>query len=117
MSTNPETPRAGGTPTAWQRFTTFEPVLLRGILGALAVVLLAVGIDASDVFERINVAWAAVFGVIPLVQAWWTRGVASPTATIVEQATPTGRVVAGPANDVLPEGATIRVLDGPPPGA
>jgi len=114
MSTNPETPQPGGTPTAWQRFTTFEPVLLRGILAAVAVVLLTVGIDASDVFERVNLAWAAVFAVIPLVQAWWTRGKTTATAAVLEQTTPEGVVIAGPANAVVPEGDVIRVLGDAP---
>lgn len=66
--------------TWWQRVRTFEPALLRGVLSALAVVLATVGVDASGVFEQVNVAWAAIFGVIPLVQAWWTRGSVTPVA-------------------------------------
>jgi hypothetical protein len=113
----PDTPTPRGTPTAWQRFTTFEPALLRAILVAAVIVAGTVGVNIADVADRIDLAWTAIFAVIPLVQAWWTRTAVTPKGAVVEQATPDGVVIAGEANDRLPDGDIIRVLDGPAPGA
>lgn len=102
------------TPTWWQRVRTFEPALLRAALAAIVVVLAAVGLDVSDVTGRIDVAWTAIFAVLPLLQGWWTRQATTPTAVVVEQATPSGEVVAGPANELV-TGIVVRHLGDPLP--
>lgn len=95
------------------RLRTFEPALLRAILTALAVVLGTVGLDASGVFERVDVAWTALFAVFPLVQGWWTRRAVTPNAVVVErvEAKSEGEpdvVVAGEANERIGTGDFVR---------
>lgn len=91
-----------------RRLLTLEPALLRAVLVAIAVVLGTVGLDATDAFERVNVAWAALFAVFPLVQGWWTRTAVTPNAAVVEQVKPSGVIVAGPANEKVRDGVVIR---------
>lgn len=110
-------PAPAGRIPWWTRFTTLEPTLLRAITTALVVVLGTVGLDAAGFFDQVNIAWAAIFGVIPLIQGWWTRRVVTPTAQVLEQVQPGGDVVAGPANDLVPTGAVIRNVNDRTPHA
>lgn len=96
--------------TWWERVRTFEPALLRAILAALAVVLLAVGIDLTDVFGKVEVAWTAVFGVLPLIQGWWTRTAVSPASRVVETVNVDGAHLAGPASP-LPTGTVVPPVE------
>lgn len=95
--------------TWWQRVRTFDPALLRAVLVAAVVVGGAVGVDISGITGRIDTAWTAIFAVIPLIQGWWTRSVVTPSAVVVEQATPSGEVIAGPANEMV-TGVVVRHL-------
>jgi len=96
--------------TLWERITTFEPALLRAVLAALGIVLLTVGIDASDVFTKVDTAWTALFAIFPLIQGWLTRSVVVPQNAVVEQVTPEGLVLAGPASPVE-TGTVLRHVD------
>lgn len=93
--------------TWWQRIKTFEPALLRAVLAAAVVVATAIGLDISDVTGRVDVAWTAIFGVLPLLQGWWTRSAVTPAAAVVEEVRPNGVVVAGPASP-LPTGTPVN---------
>lgn len=96
--------------TWWQRVKTFEPALLRAILAAVATVALTVGVDISGVADKLDVAWSAIYAILPIVVAWWTRGAVTPNATIVEEVRPNGDVVAGPASPA-PTGMVVRHID------
>lgn len=96
--------------TWWERVRTFEPALLRAILAALAVVLGTVGLDLTDAFGKVEVAWAALFALIPLVQGWWTRTVVSPASRVVETVNVDGAHLAGPASP-LPTGTVVPPVE------
>lgn len=98
--------------TWWQRVKAFEPALLRAFLAAIATVLLTVGVDISGVADKLDVAWSAIYAVLPLLVAWWTRGVVTPQARVVEEVRPNGDVVAGPASP-QPTGMVIGHIDNP----
>lgn len=96
--------------TVWERIKTFDPALLRAVLIALGVILGTIGVDLSDVFGKIEVAYLAFFGVVPLLQGWWTRSAVTPAARVVESVDVNGVVVAGPASP-QPTGQVLRLAD------
>jgi len=81
----------------WSRFTTFEPALLRGIVGFFVLVLGMVGLDASGVGDNVIEAWTYLFALLPLIQAWWTRGAVTPAKAVVAKVEQAGETVTGPA--------------------
>jgi hypothetical protein len=95
--------------TWWERVKTFDPALLRAILLALAIVLGTVGVEFTPIADRIEVAWTAVFAVIPLIQGWWTRAAVTPAARVVETVDKDGVRVAGPASP-LPTGSMVEEI-------
>lgn len=96
--------------TWWQRVKTFEPALLRAILAALGTVLLTVGVDISGVADKLDVAWSAIYAVLPVLVAWWTRGVVTPNARVFTQVTAEGMILAGQASP-LPTGQPVGHVD------
>jgi len=104
------------TPGWWERVKTFEPARLRAILAALAIVVGVFGVDATGIFEKIDVAWTALFGIIPLVLGEAVRRAVVPKETVVEQAMPNGEVIAGPANEREMTGTVVRELHEPVAG-
>lgn len=62
----------------WKRLTTFEPVQVRAVLTALATAALAFGLDISNVTDRVDTAWLALFAVVPIIQGWVTRPAVTP---------------------------------------
>lgn len=101
------------TPTLWERIKTFEPARLRAILAALVVVVGVFGFDASGIAEKIDVAWTALFGIIPLVLGEVIRRAVVPKETVVEQVMHNGEVIAGPANDLASTGIVVRSVGEP----
>jgi hypothetical protein len=101
------------TPSWLDRIRTFEPARLRAILAALVIVIGVLGFDATDIAEKIDVAWTALFGIIPLVLGEAIRRAVVPKETVVEQAMPNGEVIAGPANELEMTGTVVRQLDEP----
>lgn len=95
-------------PTLWQRLTTLEPALVRGVIFALVYVIGIVGFNVTDVGEKIVGAWTAIFAVLPLIQAWWTRSAVTPSSTVVASVALDGQVEAGPASPV-PTGDLVYV--------
>jgi hypothetical protein len=81
----------------WSRVKTFEPALLRGIVGAIVMALAFFGLDASVVGENAVEWWTYVFALLPMIQAWWTRTVVTPSATVVAKQTEAGTIVSGEA--------------------
>ena len=66
----------------FKRLLAFEPVMVRSILAALVVVGTAVGLDISDVTGRVDVAWTAVFAILPILQGLLTRPAVTPNAKV-----------------------------------
>jgi hypothetical protein len=98
--------------TWWERVKAFEPALLRAILAAAATVAATVGLDLSGVAAQVDTAWVAVYAVLPLVVAWWTRSSVTPNAKVVEIIREDGIRVAGEASP-MPTGMVIdeAILD------
>lgn len=99
-----------------KRLLSLEPAIVRAVLGALVIVVGAIGFDVTGVAERIDVAWTALFAAAPLVVGWWTRQAVTPNAKVVEhiETTPAGHpdlVVAGEANEFVETGVAIRIQD------
>jgi hypothetical protein len=97
--------------TWWERVKTFEPALLRAVLAALITVAATVGFDLSGIADKLDVAWTALYGIIPLLAGWWIRRAVVPKETVVEQAMPNGEVIAGPANEREMTGTVVRELN------
>jgi hypothetical protein len=66
------------------RLLTFEPTMVRAVLVALAVAVGAFGLDISDVTGRVDVAWTALFGIVPILQGLLTRPAVTPNASAVD---------------------------------
>lgn len=66
----------------FKRLLAFEPVMVRSILVAVVVVGTAVGVDLSDVTGRVDVAWTAVFAILPILQGLLTRPAVTPNAKV-----------------------------------
>lgn len=96
------------SPTLWERLITLEPALVRGVIFALVYVIGIVGFNVTDVGEKIVGAWTAVFAVLPLIQAWWTRSAVYASSTVVASLARDGQVEAGPASDE-PNGDLVYV--------
>lgn len=102
--------------TLWERIKTFEPARVASILAAIVIIVGTVGFDLTPYADKVNTAWAAFFAIIPLLQGEVTRRSVTPTAAVVEQVTPSGDVVAGPASP-QPTGQILRHIDDPIMGA
>lgn len=64
----------------WTRLRTFEPTMVRAVLTALVVAAGAFGFDIANVTDRIDVAWLALYGIIPILQGLLTRPAVTPNA-------------------------------------
>lgn len=60
------------------RLSTFEPTMVRAVLTALVVAAGAFGLDLADVTNRVDVAWTALFAIIPILQGLITRPAVTP---------------------------------------
>lgn len=89
-----------------RRLLTLEPAVVRGVIGALVLVLALWGVDAADLGSRVEQTVLTVLALVPLVTAWWTRSAVTPNAKVAEAVEADGTRVAGPASP-LPTGATI----------
>lgn len=90
-----------------RRLLTLEPALVRGVITALVFVAALWGLDIADVGEKVSQTLLVLLALVPMIQAWWTRGVVTPDAKVVQSVEPNGDVVAGPAS-ALPTGMVIR---------
>ena len=90
----------------WERVKTFEPALLRAVLAAAVTVAATVGLDLSGVADQVDIAWGAVYAVLPLVVAWWTRSAVTPNAKVAELVREDGVRVAGEASP-MPTGMVL----------
>lgn len=68
----------------WDRVKTFEPTMVRAVLTAVVVAAGAFGLDLADVTGRVDVAWTALFAVVPIIQGLVTRPAVTPNAKVVE---------------------------------
>lgn len=66
------------------RLLTFEPTMVRAVLTAIAVAASAFGLEFSPWFDQVNVAWLALYGVIPILQGLLTRPAVTPNASAVD---------------------------------
>lgn len=113
------TPDPTPTPAApfdqpwWRRLTSLEPAVVAGVVTAVVGVGALVGIDLSDLGERITAAWLLILPALALVQAWWTRSRVTPTARTAAVVDRAGHTLAGPAS-AEPTGAPV-VIDAPTP--
>ena len=80
-----------------------EPALVAGLVQAVLALLVAFGLDVSA--EQT----ASILAVTAALLAVVTRAQVTPVVDVVEHRDGT-EVVAGPANDMVGEGAVVRVL-------
>ena len=73
------------------RLLAFEPTMVRAVLVALAVAVGAFGLDISDATDRVDVAWTALFAVVPILQGLLTRPAVTPNAKVEVAVQPPGR--------------------------
>lgn len=92
--------------TGWKRLLTVEPALVRGVIGALVSIGLIWGVDFTGLGEQVAETADILGGLVVLLTAWWTRSSVTPSALVVEQVEPNGRVIAGEASP-LPTGQVI----------
>lgn len=94
--------------------TKREPVLVwMSILAALQI-FLGGAVSVSLVGDHELVAQLFGLGILAVGAAqggiqFYVRGQVTPNAAVAERVVD-GRVVAGPANDVIPEGETVRLV-------
>lgn len=93
----------------WERLRTLEPAVVRGVVVALVFVVGLVGFNIADVGDKVVAGYTALFALVPLIQAWWTRGVVVPASQVVAVATSDGQAVAGPASPI--QNGEIVVVD------
>ena len=80
-----------------------EPALVTGIVGALIALGVAFGLELTG--EQTGAIMAFVSALLAVV----TRSQVTPYVNVVERAVD-GEVVAGPANDLQPEGIVVREI-------
>ena len=68
----------------WTRLRVLEPAVLRGIVLAIVTAAAVWGLEWSETGDKIIESYGALFAIVPLVQAWWTRTVVSPAASCDE---------------------------------
>ena len=86
----------------WNRLLAFEPTMVRAVLTALVVAAGAFGLDLADVTGRVDVAWTALFAIIPILQGLVTRPAVTPNLVAESTAGPEG---APEEYDTMHEGA------------
>lgn len=64
----------------WTRLRTFEPTMLRAVLTALVVAAGAFGLELTPVADRVDVAYTALFAIVPIIQGLVTRPAVTPNA-------------------------------------
>lgn len=95
-----------------RRLLTLEPALVRGVITAIVFVAALWGLDVADLGEKVSQTILVLLALVPLIQAWWTRGVVTPDAKVVQSVEPNGDVVAGPASP-SPTGMVLRNVNDP----
>ncbi len=66
----------------WTRLRTFEPTMLRAVLTALVVAAGAFGLELTPYADRVDVAYTALFAIIPILQGLLTRPAVTPNAKV-----------------------------------
>lgn len=92
-----------------KRLLTLEPALVKAMVGFVVLVGSVIGINLAPIGQGTETIVLAFLGLVPLVVGWWTRGSVTPNALIVERQEG-GKVVAGPANELIPDGERVRLL-------
>lgn len=82
--------------------TRKEPALVSGFVAAVIALVIAFGPNLSN--EQVGAIMAFVAASMAIV----TRSQVTPNVSVLERTTDGNEVVAGPANDVVPEGEFIR---------
>ena len=80
-----------------------EPALISGAVSAVIALAVSFGADLSS--EQVG----SIMALVAAILAFVTRAQVTPHVDVVEWADGT-EVVAGPANDMVGEGAVVRVL-------
>ena len=80
-----------------------EPALVTGLVGAVIALGVSFGLELSG--EQTGAIMALVSAILAVV----TRQQVTPVVDVVEQLDGT-EVVAGPANDIVAEGAVVREI-------
>lgn len=95
-----------------KRVLRLEPTVVQAVVRALFVFAGSVGLVVSDTVQgQIMVAIAAFYALVEVVTTTINRAKVTPTATVVEKVE-SDAVVAGPANDLVPEGVVVRYSGG-----
>lgn len=100
---------------ALKRVARLEPVAVQAIIRAVFMLAATLGLSASEEVQgRAFAAVAAGYALAELLGAAWARTRVTPSARVVEAIDDAEVVVAGPANDRVPTGHTVRYLDDRP---
>jgi len=75
----------------FKRLLAFEPTMVRAVLIALVTAAGAFGLELSPYADRIDVAWTALFAVLPIIQGLLTRPAVTPNSKVEVAAQPLGR--------------------------
>lgn len=94
----------------------FEPAVYKTAITGVVALLAIWGYNASEWGDKLTQSVDVLALLIPALIAlvanvaagFWVRKTATPTAAVVEQINKDGEVVAGPANEVVPEGEVVR---------
>ncbi len=92
-----------------KRLLTLEPALVRSVASVVVLIGANVGLNLSAHVDSAVTVVLAVLALLPLLQAWWTREAVTPNAVVVERVDENAYVVAGPANELVPTDARIRL--------
>lgn len=68
-------------PSFWWKLVNLDPVLVRGAVMSFAALAATLGLAVSD--KALGAFLAAVFSLMLLLQALWTRGSVTPNAKVV----------------------------------
>lgn len=91
----------------WRRVLTLEPAVVRGVIGAVVLVLGLWGVDAADLGDRVTESLVTLLGLVPLIVAAWTRTAVTPSAQVLVKQRADGELTPGDASPI-PNDVTIR---------
>lgn len=81
----------------WQKVMRLEPSLVRGVALFVVAVAANVGLQIADQVEGWVQLVLMLLSLAPLIQAWWTRTVVTPSNQSAVVVAVDGQLVAGPA--------------------
>lgn len=97
---------------AVRRFLKLEPAVVGAVVRTAVILAGTLGVVLpSDLEPRVTQVFVALVALVTAIDVVWTRSRVTPAAVVVEKVEPLVRgsvVVAGPANDQVTPGDTVR---------